>query len=292
MSVVRYSVEGSTATVTLDSPHNRNAITQALLDGISEGLEQAGADEAVRSIVLTHTGNVFCAGADLRDSADASAPQERGRAANTVIRKLLTCPKPIIAAVHGHVRAGGMGFAAACDMVVAGPRASFGLSEVRIGVVAAMIAPVVLARLDDRTAADWLLRARTVSAEEAEDAGFITRAITAGQSGAGTAGQNTDTAGSDADTARADVDTARADADTVRADVDTAVEEILADLRRGAPKALAASKSIVNQRVLAEMDRREGEMIELSGQFFTGDDARAGMQAFFDKTNPPWVVGR
>lgn len=278
MSVVRYSVEGSTATVTLDSPHNRNAITQALLDGISEGLEQAGADEAVRSIVLTHTGNVFCAGADLRDSADASAPQERGRAANTVIRKLLTCPKPIIAAVHGHVRAGGMGFAAACDMVVAGPRASFGLSEVRIGVVAAMIAPVVLARLDDRTAADWLLRARTVSAEEAEDAGFITRAITAGQSGAGTAGQNTDTAGSDADTARADVD--------------TAVEEILADLRRGAPKALAASKSIVNQRVLAEMDRREGEMIELSGQFFTGDDARAGMQAFFDKTNPPWVVGR
>lgn len=278
MSVVRYSVDGSTATITLDSPHNRNAITQALLDGISEGLEQAGADEAVRSIVLTHTGNVFCAGADLRDSADASAPQERGRAANTVIRKLLTCPKPIIAAVHGHVRAGGMGFAAACDMVVAGPRASFGLSEVRIGVVAAMIAPVVLARLDDRTAADWLLRARTVSAEEAEDAGFITRAITAGQSGAGTAGQNTDTAGSDAD--------------TVRADVDTAVEEILADLRRGAPKALAASKSIVNQRVLAEMDRREGEMIELSGQFFTGDDARAGMQAFFDKTNPPWVVGR
>lgn len=278
MSVVRYSVDGSTATITLDSPHNRNAITQALLDGISEGLEQAGADEAVRSIVLTHTGNVFCAGADLRDSADASAPQERGRAANTVIRKLLTCPKPIIAAVHGHVRAGGMGFAAACDMVVAGPRASFGLSEVRIGVVAAMIAPVVLARLDDRTAADWLLRARTVSAEEAEDAGFITRAITAGQSGAGTAGQNTDTAGSDADTARADVD--------------TAVEEILADLRRGAPKALAASKSIVNQRVLAEMDRREGEMIEFSGQFFTGDDARAGMQAFLDKTNPPWVVGR
>lgn len=278
MSVVRYSVEGSTAIVTLDSPHNRNAITQALLDGIGQGLEQAGADEAVRSIVLTHTGNVFCAGADLRDSADASAPQERGRAANTVIRKLLTCPKPIIAAVHGHVRAGGMGFAAACDMVVAGPRASFGLSEVRIGVVAAMIAPVVLARLDDRTAADWLLRARTVSAEEAEDAGFITRAITARQSDAGTAGQNTDTAGSDADTARADVD--------------TAVEEILADLRRGAPKALAASKSIVNQRVLAEMDRREGEMIELSGQFFTGDDARAGMQAFFDKTNPPWVVGR
>lgn len=257
MSVVTYTVKGSTATITLDSPHNRNAISEALLEGIDEGISQAVEDEAVRSLVLTHTGTVFSAGADLKGSSKTADPRARAQAANSVIRRLLTCPKPVIGAINGHVRAGGMGFTAACDMVVAGPQATFGLSEVRIGVVAAMIAPVVLARLDDRTAADWLLRARTVTAQEAMTAGFITHALPAdGPS------------------------------------VDDVVDDILADLRKGAPQALAASKSIVNRAVLAAMDSREAEMIDLSGQFFSSSDAKAGMQAFFDKTPPPWVVER
>lgn len=262
MSIATYAVTGSTATITLDSPKNRNAITQALLDGISDGLSQATADDTVRSIVLTHTGTVFCAGADLKEtsggdsgSSSQSDQRSRGQAANAVIREILTCPKPVIGAISGHVRAGGMGFTAACDMVVAGPKATFGLSEVRIGVVAALIAPVVLARLDDRTAMDWFLRARIVSPAEAKDAGFITQALAAEGSS-----------------------------------VEEAVEEILADLRKAAPRALAASKNIVNRDVLESMDRHESDMIELSSQFFSADDAKAGMQSFIEKTTPPWVL--
>jgi enoyl-CoA hydratase len=259
MSSVSYTVKGSTATLTLDAPENRNAINQALLEGISEGLERASADDAVRSIVLTHTGTVFCAGADLKEQSSAGSAEGArplgASAANTVIRALLTCPKPVLAAIHGHVRAGGMGFAAACDFVIAGPRASFGLTEVRIGVVAAMIAPVVLARIDDRTAADWLLRARTIAPGEALSAGFVSHAVT--------------------------------EAD---GSVEATVEKILADLRKAAPAALAASKTIVNRRALELMDAREEEMIELSGRFFAVDDAQAGMKAFLEKQTPPWVL--
>lgn len=261
MSSVKYTVDGSTATITLDAPENRNAINQALLKGIDAGVSKATADDAVRSIVLTHTGSVFCAGADLKESSaaptgDSDRPSPAA-AANEVIRNLLTCPKPVIAAIHGHVRAGGMGFAGACDLVVAGPQASFGLTEVRIGVVAAMISPVVLARIGDRTAAQWLLRARSISPHEAAAAGFITHAVDEG----------TET-------------------------VEDIVETMLADLRRGAPRALAASKEIFNRRVLDLVEASEAEMIELSGRFFAGDDAKAGMQSFLNKTAPPWVLDR
>lgn len=261
MSVVDYTLDGSTAVVTLDSPENRNAISRALLEGLDSAVARASADEAVRSIVLTHTGTVFCAGADLNESSHPAGGegtrQNRGQAANSVIRSLLSCPKPIIGAIHGHVRAGGMGFVAACDLVVAGPKATFGLSEVRIGVVAAMIAPVVLARLGDRTAADWLLRARTVSPAEAQAAGFISHAVGADEGS-----------------------------------VDDAVADILADLRKGAPRALAASKALVNRAILEHLDAREAEMIDLSGRFFASSDAEAGIKAFFDRTTPPWHLSQ
>lgn len=265
MSPVQYAVTGSTATLTLDSPENRNAITPALLEGIADGLAAAVADEAVRSIVLTHTGGTFCAGADLKaasnreTSGENISPEERqrqtSRQASGSFRSLLECPKPIIAVINGHVRAGGMGFAAGCDFVVAGPKATFGLSEVRIGVVAAMIGPPVLARLGDRVAAEWILRGGPVSAQEAAAAGFITRAV-----------------------------------DGEGVTVEQAVEEILSDLRKAAPAALAASKELVNRPTLERVRRDEEEMIALSARFFSSPEAAAGMGAFLQKTAPPWVV--
>lgn len=262
MSSVRYEVEGSTAVLTLDNPEKRNAITDELLDGLIDGIDAAEADHSVRSIVLTHTGNTFCAGADLTSAGKGSeslSPTERQRASGLkaagLNRKMLTSTKPIIAALHGHVRAGGMGFVSCCDFVVAGPKATFGLSEVRIGVVAAMIGPAVLSRLGDRVAAEWMLRGSAVSAEEAAHAGFITRAV-----------------------------------DGENETVEQAVAEILSDLRKAAPRALAASKELVNRRVLARMDRENDEMLDLSARFFVGEDAKAGMQAFLQKTSPPWVV--
>lgn len=260
MSAVNYEAIGSTAWLTLDAPERRNAITPELLDQFAAALGAANTDVGVRAIVLGHTGGTFCAGADLSGVAtEGSDPRERqlqlSAQASAAFRSLLESPKPVIAAINGHVRAGGMGFAAGCDFVIAGPRATFGLSEVRIGLVAAMIAPPVLARLGDRTAADWMLRGRAVSAAEAAAAGFITQAV-----------------------------------DGSAVTVEQAVEAVLADLRLSAPAAIAASKRLVNQRVLRRWERESAEMIALSAQFFTAPDATAGMRAFREKSAPPWVL--
>jgi enoyl-CoA hydratase len=168
---------------------------------------------------------------------------------------MLASSKPIIGAINGHVRAGGMGFVGCCDFVVAGPKATFGLSEVRIGVVAAVISAPVLSRLGDRVASEWMLRGGAVSVTEAAAAGFITRAV-----------------------------------DGEATTVEQAVEEILVDLRKAAPHALAVSKKIANRRVLDRYDRDLEEMLDISVAFFLGDDAKAGIAAFMQKTSPPWAI--
>ena len=260
MNAINYEVIGSTAWITLDSPERRNAITAELLEQFAAALGTANADQGVRAVVLGHTGSTFCAGADLSGAPnEGTDPRERqmqlSKMTSAAFRSLLESPKPVIGAINGHVRAGGMGFAAGCDFVVAGPQATFGLSEVRLGLVAAMIAPPVLARLNDRHAADWMLRGRTVSAKEAAAAGFITQAV-----------------------------------DGVDTTVEQAVTAILADLRLSAPAALAASKQLLNARVLRRWEREADDMIELSAHFFTAPDAAAGMRAFREKTAAPWVL--
>lgn len=263
MAAVRYEVDGSAAILTLDHPEKRNAITADMLAGITAGVAAAEADPNVRAIVLTHTGNTFCAGADLTGpvSGGNESPVERIRAsgeqAAAVNRLLAASSRPVVAAIHGHVRAGGMGFVASCDIVVAGPKASFGLSEVRIGVVAAIISPPVLSRIGDRVAAEWLLRGGPVSAAEAAAAGFITRAV---------------------------------DGESVS--VADAVEEILGDLRNAAPGALAASKRLVNQRLLSRMDEEIDAMLDLSANGFASEEGQAGIQSFLQRTAPPWVLER
>lgn len=261
MSSARYELHGSTAVITLDNPEKRNAITEELLADISAGVHAAEVDPDVRSIVLTHTGNTFCAGADLTGpvSGVSESPLERirrsGEQAAAVYRLLAESPRPVIAAIHGHVRAGGMGFVASSDFVIAGPRATFGLSEVRIGVVAAIISAPVLSRIGDRVASDWLLRGGAVSASEAAAAGFVTRAVD---------GESTT--------------------------VDDAVAAILADLRRGAPAALAASKRLVNRSLIARMDHETDELVELSASAFSSAEGQAGIQSFLQRTAPPWEL--
>lgn len=263
MVAVRYEVRGSTAILTLDHPEKRNAITSELLNDLTNGIRAAEVDADVRAVILTHTGNTFCAGADLtgpdmRAEIDSLARiRQSGEQAAQVNRLIAGSSRPIIAAIHGHVRAGGMGFVASCDVVIAGPRATFGLSEVRIGVVAAIISSPVLCRLGDRVAAEWFLRGGPVSAEAAAAAGFITRAV---------------------------------DGETTS--VDDAVAEVMGDLRLAAPGALAAAKRLVNRRMLARMDTELEEMLDLSASSFASHEGRTGIESFLSRSTPPWVLDR
>jgi enoyl-CoA hydratase len=154
--LVRYEAAGGIATITLDSPHNRNALSAQLVAELSARLAEAGADPAVRVVVLTHTGTVFCAGADLK-AAGTGSIDDAGSAIMAVLRAITELPKPVIARIAGHVRAGGMGIVGACDLAVASEGASFAFTEARIGLAPAMISLTTLDVMDPRQAARYYL---------------------------------------------------------------------------------------------------------------------------------------
>ncbi|OBH39147.1 enoyl-CoA hydratase [Mycobacterium sp. E342] len=244
---------GPFARLTLNSPHNRNALSTALVEQLHQGLRDAAAEPAVRAVVLGHTGNTFCAGADLSE-AGAGDPFDlavaRAREMTAVMRAIVSSPLPVIAAIDGHVRAGGFGLVGACDIAVAGPRSTFALTEARIGVAPAIISLTLLPKLSPRAAARYYLTGETFDAATATDIGLITMAAE---------------------------------------DVDAAVAKLLADVGRGSPQGLAASKALTTAAVLEGFDRDAGRLAEESARLFVSDEAREGMLAFLQKRAPSWT---
>ncbi|MEU5422243.1 enoyl-CoA hydratase family protein [Streptomyces sp. NPDC020667] len=171
--LVRRSHEQGIATLTLDSPHNRNALSARLVGELHDAFAEAAEDPGVRAVVLTHTGNTFCAGADLSEAgSDASAPLGLVR----LLRAVVELPKPVVAVADGHVRAGGLGLLGACDISVAGEKSSFAFTEARLGLAPAVISMVLLPRLDARAAARYFLTGERFGAAEAARIGLVTLA--------------------------------------------------------------------------------------------------------------------
>ncbi|WP_111602593.1 enoyl-CoA hydratase family protein [Streptomyces sp. Amel2xB2] len=254
--MVRSAYERGVTTLTLDSPHNRNALSKGLVAGLRAGLAQAAADDAVRAVLLTHTGNTFCAGADLREGS--GSPAELA----ALLRSIVELPKPVVARVEGHVRAGGTGLLGACDISVAGPGASFAFTEARIGVAPAVISMPLLPRLDARAAARYYLTGERFGAAEAARIGLVTLAAEEGADGrTGASGKG----------------------------VDALLEPVLDGLRWGSPQGLAESKRLVTAEVLRTFDRDADSLAELSARLFASDEAREGMTAFLERREPAWV---
>ncbi|MHA5047297.1 enoyl-CoA hydratase family protein [Streptomyces sp. SD15] len=168
-TVVRPAHDRAITTLTLDSPHNRNALSAALVGGLSDALTRCDRDRDVRAIVLTHTGNTFCAGADLRDP-----PHPDSLVA--LLRQIVELHKPVVARVTGHVRAGGLGLLGACDMAIASREATFAFTEVRVGVAPAVISLPLLSRTDPRALARYYLTGERFDAAEAVRTGLLTAA--------------------------------------------------------------------------------------------------------------------
>src|SRR3989442_1636600 len=159
--LVHYEVQRGIATITLDSPHNRNALSAQLRSELRDHLSTAVGDDTVRVIVLSHTGPVFCAGMDLKEAGGASAGQQGVNEFPAILEQIWTSPKPVVARLAGPARAGGIGMIAACDIAVAAHSATFAFSEVRIGVVPAVISLTVLPRLNPRAAHELFLTGDT-----------------------------------------------------------------------------------------------------------------------------------
>jgi len=244
MTLVGRTRERGIETLSLDSPATRNALSAPLVAELADALTECAKDTDVRAIVLTHTGNTFCAGADLRNPPPPDALV-------SLLRQIVEAAKPVVARVTGHVRAGGLGLLAACDIAAASGQATFAFTEVRIGVAPAVISLPLLPRTDPRALARYYLTGERFDAPEAARIGLLT-----------TAGE----------------------------DVDESLAPILDGLRRSAPEALAETKRLLTARVLETFDRDAADLTALSARLFASAQAREGMTAFLERRDPAWLV--
>ncbi|MFI7238284.1 enoyl-CoA hydratase family protein [Streptomyces cyaneofuscatus] len=243
MTLIAGARDRSVATLTLDSPANRNALSAALVGELREALAAAAADDTVRAVVLTHTGSTFCAGADLKAPPDPEAFVG-------LMRDIVALPKPVVARVDGHVRAGGLGLLAACDIAVAGEASSFALTESRLGLAPAVISLTLLPRVDRTAANRYYLTGERFDAAEAARIGLVTVAAE---------------------------------------DVEKGLVPVLDGIRRASPQGLAASKELVTATVLRGFDQYAEDLIARAATLFASEEAREGMTAFLERRDPAWV---
>ena len=175
--LVQYSVNRGIARIALDSPRNRNALSAALVEQLTHALTEAGADDAVRAVELTHTGPAFCAGADLTETSQGGIKAGAARVL-TLLRDIVALPKPVVGSIDGHVRAGGLGTGRRVrHRCSPGPASTFAFSEVRLGLAPAMISLTTLPRMDPRAASRYYLTGETFDAATAARIGLITEAV-------------------------------------------------------------------------------------------------------------------
>lgn len=249
--LVHVEHRGPVAVVTLDSPANRNALSVALLAQLHAALARVTTDAGVRVVVLTGAGPVFCSGADLKE-------QRSGAAAGAVgLSEILTLvhdsPRPVLARVNGAARAGGLGLIAACDLAVGLAGATFGFSEVRIGVAPAIIAVPLLRRMDRRAVRELFLTGAPFDGTRAQQAGLLDRAV----------------------------------ADD---ELDATVEDLVAQLVLGAPQALAVTKQLLRDLPGADVQEDFRRMAAVSAERFASAEAREGIAALLDKRPPAWAA--
>lgn len=248
--LVHYERSGGVVRVTLDSAPNRNALSAPMREQLRAAMERAADDTDARVVVLTHTGPVFCSGMDLKETASAKPGAEGVRELPGILQRVAHCPKPVIARLAGPARAGGVGILAACDIAVTVRAATFAFTEVRIGLVPAVISVPVLARLNPVAARELLLTGEVFDADRALAIGLV-------------------------------------NAVTEPDELDTTVERYTRALLAGGPGALAGTKALLRSQ-LDDSDRRYTALLEVSAQQFATDEAHEGARAFAEKRPPAW----
>jgi methylglutaconyl-CoA hydratase len=253
MELVRTVTAAGITTLTLDSPANRNALSTPLMRELLEALTAAVTDAGVRAVVLSHTGPVFCSGADLKETAEARA---NGRVPAELLADVLAAiwefPKPVVARIAGPARAGGLGLIAAADIAVCTRDATFAFSEVRLGVIPAVISATVLPRLAPRAAAELYLTGNVFDGVRAAEVGLVSAAVPAGE-------------------------------------LDGAVAGYCDALVRGGPLALAGTKQLLRRPPAASIRADLAELSQRSAGYFRSAEGREGVAAFREKRPASWI---
>ena len=243
--LVHYAVGDGVATITLDSPHNRNALSRQLITELFAHLEAADADAQVKAVVIRAEGKVFCSGADLSE-ASADGMEEGARVLVALQRRIVSMVKPVLTRLHGAVRAGGIGIVAASDIAISADDATYALTEVKLGLAPAVISLTVLPRLTSRAAALTCLTGEVFDGARAAEMGLVTNAVPVAQ-------------------------------------LDEAVDAVVASLLTGAAQGLRETKALLARDLVDRIDARGDEVAALSARLFGSDEAREAMLAFLAK---------
>lgn len=250
-------ITGGVARITLNRPDNRNALSRELVTSLWEHMDRALDDPAARVIVLTGTGNTFCAGADLKEqrapaSGGEAPPPTPGLPA--LMARVHESPKPVVARINGHALAGGLGLAASCDLSIAAESATMGFTEVRIGVAPAIISVVCLPKMRVADATELFLTGERIPAARAAEVGLINRAVPDDQ-------------------------------------LDAAVDELVGKLLLGGPIALGKCKELLWRVPKMEREDAFEWAAEFSASLFRSPEGQEGMKAFAERRKPSWLEG-
>lgn len=247
-----YEIRNGAAWITLNRPQNRNALSAVLVAELYDHLQAANEDSNVRSIVITGTDPAFCAGADLKSPPGQVIEGRRSVPYPDVLRGIMDSPKPVIAAVNGAAFAGGLGLVGAADIVIAVEDVLFSFSEVRIGVIPAVISVVCIPKLGTHHAMKLFVTGERFTGAQAVEMGFAHRAVAKGE-------------------------------------LTAAVDEEIDAINRGGPIAVVECKKLV--REVSQLSREDGFALtgEWSGRMFRSEEAAEGMAAFREKRQASWI---
>jgi methylglutaconyl-CoA hydratase len=256
---VTVEVSGGIAYLTLNRPEKRNALDGATIGALGAALQRYADDPSVRMLQLTGAGNVFCAGADLGEmqaQAEASEAENLAHAKKlaTVLGELDSWPKPTLAKVNGDGYGGALGLIAACDIVVVSEGAKFAFTEVRLGIIPAVVSPFVLGKIGESAALRYFLTAETMSAATLKQIGLAH-------------------------------EVAAADA------LEAACTRISGEILKGAPGALVQAKALIREVAHCSAGQRAEASIRMAARLAelrVKAEAREGFGAFFAKRRPSW----
>lgn len=256
-SFLKVSSAGSVASVALNRPDVHNAFNDRLIAELTTAIQSLEADPQVRVIVLKGLGRSFCAGADLnwmRQTAGYSYEQnlEDARKLVEMFRAIAVCPKPVLASVHGSAFGGGVGLVAACDIAIALESAEFAFSEVRLGIVPAVISPFVLPRIGVGAARRYFLTAERFSAYEAQRIGLVSQVVS--------------------------------DESALSAVVGERINQLI----NGGPQALGLCKQLINTIGRYDLDAALAYAAETIAKARVSEEGQSGMRAFLEKQPAPW----
>lgn len=257
MTDIEYSVTGRVADIVINRPERHNALDSTLIDGLRAALDRAGGDASVRVLRLGARGTSFCAGADInwmRRMAEYDGAANLADAARLagLFEKIAFLPVPTIAVVNGPAYGGGIGLIAACDFALGAAEAEFVLSEVKLGLIPAVISPHIIRAIGPRSAKRLFLSGAKFSAAEALELGLLTAVMPAGE-------------------------------------LDAAARVLTAQLLENAPGAMAAAKELVRFVADRPLGREviDGTVERIAARRASAE-GREGLTAFLEKRRPAW----